>query len=140
MLSFFELVPIVLFPIYLVLSFFTRKNKKAFISVFIMGILMFLLTLYFVLIGAINVIKTGSTYWALESLYGVIIFIGYEIPWIFMPIKWRDSLLPILILGIAFLVAMLEYVPIILYQLIFLFGFIYCISLYFRYIPKNSRG
>ena len=128
------LIPIILFPICFVLSFFTRKNRTVFLSILTIGTLTFLMILCLLLDSKIY-IHHAYTASALSNGLCIIYFIGYEFLWLFMPIRWYDRLFPILIFG-TFLFILKS--SIIFSQIIFGLSCIYFIYFYLKYILTDS--
>ena len=129
-------IPIFLFPICLVLSFFTRKSRKVFLSVLTIGTLTFILALFLLLDAELNMrsARPAYTYAALATAFSSILSIGYGALWLFIPIQWWDRILPILIFAITYITAyILKASTIILHSTLWL-GITYFIGTYLKYI------
>ncbi len=128
------IIPILLFPICLILSFFIRKNKKVFVSLLTIETLTFLMLLGLLLDNRIYV-HTTYTGSVLSYMLCICIFIGYEFLWLFMPIRWYDRLLPSLILGTFLLLKQSVFLWIIL-----CLSCIYFTYFYLKYLLTNSSS
>ena len=134
-------IPIILFPICLVLSFFARKSKRAFVSVLTGCSLAFLLTLY-MLVDRVFALREGYfvyTYSALLRSLGAVLFACYEFLWLFLPIKLRDKLIPIFVFLMATVVPVATNAPAIVLQINFGLGVVYFICTYLTYVCVKSK-
>ena len=123
------IVPFFLFPLFLILSFFTRKNKKVLLFVLTMGTLTFLMSIELLLDSILTLQSShpAYTYSALAGGFAVMYFLGYGLLWLFMPINYIHRIFPLLYF-LAF--SLLSHSPIVFLKITSVLGTIALICFY----------
>ena len=135
------IVPFFLFPLFLILSFFTRKNRKVFLFVLTMGTLTFLMSIELLSDSVLTLLSShpAYTYSALAGGFAVMYFLGYGLLWLFMPINYIHRIFPLLYF-LAF--SLLSHSPIVFLKITSVFGVISLICFYIvdcRNIPCKLK-
>jgi len=127
-------VPIILFPLCLILSFWARKSRKAFITILTIACLTFCFMLELNLYSQECLLKHAWTASSIAGGFSFFFFIGYGLLWLFFPVKWIDRLMPIFLFFISFSMK-----NILALKWIVWLGIVYYLCFYYRYLLSSKK-
>jgi len=131
-------IPVILFPFCLILSFWARKSRKVFMTILTVGCLTFCFALELLLYSQECLLKSAWTAGSLAAAFSSLFLVGYGFLWLFLPIKWFDRVIPLLLSVISNFIFQEKSATV--FQVLFWVGIIYYVSFYFRYLLKSEKN